>query len=116
MTKAQYDELFRYQSQAEGRSMALVEETVYLMRDGKRTFLKDIDEGAFRELVRSLDEATAWNAPQMDAARMIQSELQGRSANGGDSLRGVYGLSGKRSRVLRRIANPLGLSAFSHAL
>lgn len=81
LSREDYAKLFRYESQTEGRSLNLAEELVYAVRDGQRTFLRDIDETAFHELVQSLDDATAWNAPQMDAARMIQRELQGRSAN-----------------------------------
>lgn len=81
LSREDYAKLFRYESQTEGRSLNLAEELVYAVRDGQRTFLRDIDETAFHELVQSLDDATAWNAPQMDAARMIQQELQGRSVN-----------------------------------
>lgn len=81
LTREDYAKIFRYQSQTEEQSMAKAEELLYFIKDGQRTFLRDIDETAFQELVKSLDEATAWNAPQMDAARMIQSELQGRSVN-----------------------------------
>lgn len=81
LSREDYAKLFRYMSQTEGQSLARAEELVYFMRDGQRTFLRDIDETAFHELVQSLDDATAWNAPQMDAARMIQQELQGKSAN-----------------------------------
>lgn len=81
MIKEEYDRLFRYESQTEERSMRLAEELLYMVKDGKRTFLKDIDEDSYAELIRSLDEATAWNAPQADAAHMIQTELQGRSIN-----------------------------------
>lgn len=81
LSREDYAKLFRYESQTEGRSLNLAEELVYAVRDGQRTFLRDIDETAFHELVQSLDDATAWNAPQMDAARMIQQELQGKSAN-----------------------------------
>ena len=81
LTREDYAKIFRYESQTEGKSMHLAEELVYVMKDGKKTFLRDVDEGAFHELVRSLDDATAWNGPQMDAARMIQRELQGKSNN-----------------------------------
>lgn len=81
LSREDYAKLFRYESQTEGRSLNLAEELVYAVRDGQRAFLRDIDETAFHELVQSLDDATAWNAPQMDAARMIQQELQGKSAN-----------------------------------
>ncbi len=81
LSREDYAKLFRYESQTEGRSLHLAEELVYAIQDGKKTFLRDIDEGAFHELVQSLDDATAWNGPQMDAARMIQRELQGKSNN-----------------------------------
>lgn len=81
LSREDYAKIFRYQSQTEGQSLAKAEDLLYFIKDGKRTFLRDIDETAFQELVKSLDEATAWNGPQMDAARMIQSELQGRSVN-----------------------------------
>ena len=80
LTREDYAKIFRYESQTEGKSMHLAEELVYVMKDGKKTFLRDVDEGAFHELVQSLDDATAWNGPQTDAARMIQSELQGKSS------------------------------------
>ena len=80
LTREDYAKLFRYESQTEGKSLHLAEELVYVKKDGQKTFLRDVDEGAFHELVRSLDDATAWNGPQMDAARMIQSELQGKSS------------------------------------
>lgn len=82
MTREDYAKLFRYQSQTEQKSVHLAEELLYMMQDGQRTFLKDVDDVQFQELVKSLDDATAWNGPQMDAAHMIQSELQGRSVNG----------------------------------
>ena len=80
LTREDYAKLFRYESQTEGKSLHLAEELVYVKKDGQKTFLRDVDEGAFHELVQSLDDATAWNGPQMDAARMIQSELQGKSS------------------------------------
>lgn len=80
LTREDYAKIFRYESQTESKSLHLAEELVYVMKDGQKTFLRDVDEGAFHELVQSLDDATAWNGPQMDAARMIQSELQGKSS------------------------------------
>lgn len=79
LSREDYAKIFRYESQTEGKSLHLAEELVYVKKDGQKTFLMDVDEGAFHELVRSLDDATAWNGPQMDAARMIQRELQGKS-------------------------------------
>lgn len=79
LTREDYAKLFRYESQTEGKSLHLAEELVYVKKDGQKTFLRDVDEGAFHELVRSLDDATAWNGPQMDAARMIQRELHGKA-------------------------------------
>ena len=81
LTREDYAKIFRYESQTESKSLHLAEELVYVMKDGQKTFLRDVDEGAFHELVQSLDDATAWNGPQTDAARMIQSELQGKSAD-----------------------------------
>ena len=81
LSREDYARIFRYESQTEAKSMHLAEELVYVMKDGKKTFLRDVDEGAFHELVKSLDDATAWNGPQTDAARMIQSELQGKSVD-----------------------------------
>lgn len=80
--KEDYDRIFRYESQSEAKSLHLAEELVYVLKDGRKTFLKDVDEAAFQGLLDSLDEATAWNGPQADAARMIESELKGRSVNG----------------------------------
>ena len=80
LNREDYAKIFRYESQTEGKSLHLAEELVYVMKDGQKTFLRDVDEGAFHELVQSLDDATAWNGPQTDAARMIQSELQGKSS------------------------------------
>ena len=79
LTREDYAKIFRYESQTEGKSLHLAEELVYVKKDGQKTFLRDVDEGAFHELVQSLDDATAWNGPQMDAARMIQRELQGKA-------------------------------------
>ena len=79
LTREDYAKIFRYESQTEGKSLHLAEELVYVKKDGQKTFLRDVDEGAFHELVRSLDDATAWNGPQTDAARMIQRELQGKA-------------------------------------
>ena len=79
LTREDYAKLFRYESQTEGKSLHLAEELVYVKKDGQKAFLRDVDEGAFHELVQSLDDATAWNGPQMDAARMIQRELQGKA-------------------------------------
>ena len=81
LSREDFSRLFRYQSQTEPRSMNLAEELLYYEQDGQRRFLKDINEDAFQELVQSLNDATAWNGPQMDAAQMIQRELQGRAAN-----------------------------------
>ena len=83
LTSDEYARIFRYQSQTEERSMILADDLLYVYdgETGRRTFLRDYDEASFHELVKSLDEAPAWNAPMMDAARMIQQELQGRSAN-----------------------------------
>lgn len=80
LNREDYAKIFRYESQTEGKSLHLAEELVYVKKDGQKTFLRDVDEGAFHELVQSLDDATAWNGPQMDAARMIQNELQGKSS------------------------------------
>lgn len=82
LDREEYAKLFRYESQTEQKSLHLADELLYYKKDGQRTFLKDIDETAFSELCQSLDEATAWNGPQTDAAKMIQTELQGRSVNG----------------------------------
>ena len=79
LSREDYAKIFRYESQTEGKSLHLAEELVYVKKDGQKTFLRDVDESAFHELVQSLDDATAWNGPQMDAARMIQSELQGKA-------------------------------------
>lgn len=79
LTREDYAKIFRYESQTEGKSLHLAEELVYVKKDGQKTFLRDVDEGAFHELVQSLDDATAWNGPQTDAARMIQRELQGKA-------------------------------------
>lgn len=79
LDREDYAKIFRYESQTEGKSLHLAEELVYVKKDGQKTFLRDVDEGAFHELVQSLDDATAWNGPQMDAARMIQRELQGKA-------------------------------------
>ena len=79
LNREDYAKIFRYESQTEGKSLHLAEELVYVKKDGQKTFLRDVDEGAFHELVQSLDDATAWNGPQMDAARMIQRELQGKA-------------------------------------
>lgn len=80
LTKEDYNNLFRYQSQTEQRSMNLAEELVYYLQDGKKTFIRDISEPQYQELLKSLDEAPAWNAPMADAAHLIQIELQGRAA------------------------------------
>ena len=79
LTREDYAKIFRYESQTEGKSLHLAEELVYVNKDGQKTFLRDVDEGAFHELVQSLDDATAWNGPQTDAARMIQRELHGKA-------------------------------------
>lgn len=81
LTREDYSKIFRYESQSETKSLHLAEELLYLMKDGRKTFLRDVDEAAFHELVQSLDDATAWNGPQTDAARMIQTELQGKAVN-----------------------------------
>lgn len=81
MSREDYAKLFRYQSQTEGKSLHLAEELLYFQQDGQRRFILDVNPSAFSELVKSLDAATAWNGPQTDAARMIETELKGRSAN-----------------------------------
>lgn len=81
MTPDEYNRLFRYQSQTEAKTTHLAEELVYIMKDGKKTFLKDVDEASYKALTNSLRESAAWNAEQMEAARMILTELEGRSYN-----------------------------------
>lgn len=81
LSKEDYENIFRYRSQTEERSMNLAEELVYYLQDGKRTFIRDISEQQYQELIKALDDAPAWNAPMIDAAHLIQTELQGRSAN-----------------------------------
>lgn len=81
MTPDEYNRLFRYQSQTEAKTTHLAEELVYMMKDGKKTFLKDVDEASYKALTNSLRESAAWNAEQMEAARMILTELEGRSYN-----------------------------------
>lgn len=81
MTKEEYNRLFRYQSQTEAKTTHLAEELVYVLQDGKKTFLKDVNEAQYNALLESLREATAWNAEQMEAARMILNELAGKSVN-----------------------------------
>ena len=83
MTREEYDRLFRYRSQTEAKTTHLAEELVYVLQDGKKTFLKDANEAAYDALKESLQEATAWNAEQAEAAKMIELELLGRSYNGG---------------------------------
>lgn len=82
MTREEYDRLFRYQSQTEAKTTHLAEELVYVLQDGRKTFLKDVNEAAYNALTESLREATAWNAEQTEAAKMIELELLGRSYNG----------------------------------
>lgn len=82
MTREEYDRLFRYQSQTEAKTTHLAEELVYVLQNGKKTFLKDVNEDAYNALTESLREATAWNAEQSEAAKMIELELLGRSNNG----------------------------------
>ena len=79
LTKDQYNEIFKYMSQSEEASLAEARTLLYYELDGEVKFLKDIDETAYRELVDSLAYSTAWNAPQTDAAYMIQEELMRRS-------------------------------------
>ena len=81
MSREDYAKLFRYESQTEGRSMSLADDLLYLYQDGERRFIKDVDEDSYHELVESLKDATAWNAPQTDAAELIRRELQGRAVN-----------------------------------
>ena len=82
MTKDEYNRLFRYQSQTEAKTTHLAEELVYVLQNGKKTFLKDVNEAQYKALLESLRDATAWNAEQTDAAKMIELELLGRSVNG----------------------------------
>ncbi|MBU5626534.1 hypothetical protein KQI82_06320 [Oscillibacter sp. MSJ-2] len=81
MSREDYAKLFRYESQTEGRSMSLADDTLYLYQDGERRFIRDVDENSYHELVESLKDATAWNAPQTDAAELIRRELEGRAVN-----------------------------------
>ena len=81
MTREEYNRIFRYQSQTEGRTTALAEELLYFVVDGRPAFLRDVDPVGYQELTDSLREATAWNAEQMEAGRMILTELYGRSLN-----------------------------------
>lgn len=82
MSPEAYREMFRYQSQTEGMTQHLAQEALYLMRDGKETFIRDIDEAAYQGIVDSLKAAEVWSAEQVDAAHMIKTELQGRSISG----------------------------------
>lgn len=81
MTKDEYNRLFRYQSQTEAKTTHLAEELVYVIKDGKKTFLKDVNEAQYNALLESLRDAAAWTPEQMDAARMILNELAGKSVN-----------------------------------
>jgi len=81
--KNEHNDIWKYQSQTEERSQNLAEQLLYYQQNGEKTFLKDVDEDAYKGITDSLRDATAWNGPQTDAAYMIQRELQGRSVDGG---------------------------------
>lgn len=78
-SREDYDALFRYRAQSEAESLAKADDLVYIERDGKRQFLKDVDPDAYEELTQYLEYAPAWNAQMVDAAMQIKNELQGRS-------------------------------------
>lgn len=78
-SREDYDALFRYRAQSEEESLAKADDLVYIERDGKRQFLKDVDPDAYEELTQYLEYAPAWNAQMVDAAMQIKNELQGRS-------------------------------------
>ena len=77
-----YNALFRYQTQTEEQSMQQADNLLYVERDGKRTFIRDVDEESYDDMVRYLSDAPAWNGVMTDAAKLIETELRGRSVNG----------------------------------
>lgn len=77
-----YNALFRYQTQTEGQSLQKADNLLYVQQDGQRKFLRDVDEEAYQDLIRYLDDAPAWNSEMTDAAKLIETELRGRSVNG----------------------------------
>lgn len=79
MTKEEYEQLFRYRTQTEKKTTHLAEELLYFMKDGKRTFIKDINEDAYNNIKEVLAEAPAWTPEQMETAKMIELELRRRS-------------------------------------
>lgn len=79
LTRDEYNEIFKYMSQSEEVSLAEAKNLLYYEVEGEVKFLRDIDETAYHELVKNLEYSTAWNAPQTDAAYMIQEELMRRS-------------------------------------
>lgn len=86
LTKEAYDALFKYQSVTEEQSLNAAENVLYYNvpnEDGTttRTFLADIDPDAYADVVKSLEDAPAWDGKMTDAAYLIEQELMARSQN-----------------------------------
>lgn len=77
-----YNALFRYTTQTEEQSLHQADNLLYVLQDGERKFIRAVDEEAYQDMVRYLSDAPAWNSVMTDAAKLIETELRGRSVNG----------------------------------
>lgn len=79
LDRADYDALFRYQTETEEQRRQYAGSLLYYLKDGERVFLGDLDPEGYQELVEYLTKAPAWNGVMTDTAMLIKQELQGRA-------------------------------------
>ena len=78
----QYAQLMKYKTLTEKMATQQADDMLYVQQNGQKTFLKDVDETAYKDITDWLKMAPAWDAPMVDAAYMIRNELKGKSVNG----------------------------------
>lgn len=80
--RRRYNDLFRYTTRPEEQSVHSADDILFVEKDGKRMFIRDVDEDAYWDIVQELTEAHAWGGIETDTAKMIEADLRGRSVNG----------------------------------
>lgn len=79
LERADYDRLFRYQTETEAQRRQQATNLLYFNKDGQRAFLGDFDPEGYQELVDYLTNAPAWNGVMTETAMLIKNEMQGRA-------------------------------------
>lgn len=74
--KEDYDAMFRYTSQPEAQSRQQADNVIYVEVDGERVFLREYDADAYKDIVKYLTDARAWDGEMTDMAMMIKNELR----------------------------------------